>query len=202
MSTVPKVKRRVVPTLIVDSESEDEVVVSRKVKKNAPSFFVEDMAPLHKSRVKHKKRDLPQFAVDDFLPMIKDVPEAVLAPVHKRKTKGNIESALGEASTHYKEHVATLYEKDAVDEIVKRAVRLGYETQRGGDNIRRGLQKRGSDDAHGNHHLALANFNDYVKHFASMKTHSRGVSMLQYLQKNFDKGMYFSSKTKRFRRKR
>lgn len=207
MSGIPKIKRRVVPTLIVDTDSDSEFKHSKshaKISKtNVPSFFVEDMAPLHKSRRKHRKQDLPQHAVDDFLPKVKDMPiEQLIKKKTVRKGGGNIERTLGEQSTYFKDHVASLYKKDAVDDLIKRAIKLGYETQKGGDNIRRGIQRRNVDDAHGNHHLALTNFNDYVKHFASMKAHSKGVSMLQYLKKNFEKGMYFSTLTKRFRRKK
>ena len=102
-------------------------------------------------------------------------------------------------STHYQKHYNSLLEKGAVDKIRKRAVEMGYEKERKARPVT-AKRKDDEDDAHGSHHEHLSSFSEYVKHFSSMKTHSKGVTLLDYLRKNFDKHMYFSSKTKRFRK--
>lgn len=99
-------------------------------------------------------------------------------------------------SVKYQKHLEAVHGKDYVSKLNKRAVELGYEKER-----KKPIKKRADDsDDHGSHHEHLSDFKDYIKAFARMKTHSNGVTMYDYLKKNFDKGMYLSAKTKRFRK--
>lgn len=99
-------------------------------------------------------------------------------------------------SIKYQKHLEAVQGKDYVQELNKRAVELGYEKER-----KKPAKRRVEDGGdHGSHHEHLSDFKDYIKAFARMKTHSKGVSMYDYLKKNFDRGMYLSAKTNRFRK--
>ena len=112
-------------------------------------------------------------------------------------TKGALDK--GEWSTRMQDHYKSLHQKDAVQKIRERAVAMGYEKERK-PRIRKSENSRSDNSDHGSHHEHLHSFSEYVKHFASMKNHSKGVTLLDYLRKNYEKNMYLSSKTKRFRR--
>jgi hypothetical protein len=111
-------------------------------------------------------------------------------------TKGSLQQ--NQWSTTTQDHFKALHRKDAVKKIRERAVALGYEKER----KERGGRKGMDDGDHGGHHEHLSDFSEYVLYFVGMRPHSRGVSLLDYLRKNFEKGMYFSSRTKRFRKLR
>jgi hypothetical protein len=122
------------------------------------------------------------------------VPTHVVEEDIGASSKGALQKS--EWSTRYQDHYKTLHEKGAVDKIRQRAIALGYEKER---KVRVRSKKRADDGDHGTHDATLHHFGDYLKAFLSMRAHSKGVSMLDYLQKMFKKNMYFSSKTKRFR---
>lgn len=129
---------------------------------------------------KVKRRVVPTHYVDD-------IPSS---------PKGELKKS--QWSTRTQDHFKGLHDKDAIQKIRERAVALGYEKERKPRS--KSSSKRGDNENHGSHQDHLHSFSDYVKHFASMKNHSRGVTLLDYLKKNFDKHLYLSSKTKRFRR--
>lgn len=136
---------------------------------------------MNQSAPKVKKRIVPTQILDD----------------QPKSVKGALQK--GEWSTRYADHHKGLYEKDAIEKIRERAVALGYEKAR---KVRPRSKRNDDDGDHGTHKEHLSNFGEYVKYFTSMKPHSKGVSMLDYLRKMYEKHMYLSSKTKRFRRAR
>ncbi len=52
---------------------------------------------------------------------------------------------------------------------------------------------------HGTHHEHLNSWPSYVLHYCEMKKINKDQSIYALLKKNYDKGRYYSSKTKRFR---
>lgn len=121
------------------------------------------------------------------------VPMHIVENDEKKVTKP-ITSAYSETT---QKHFKTLYHKDVEEELRKRAVKLGYEKER---KPRSHKKKKDSHHDHGTHHEHMDSFSSYIKHFATMKSHSKGVSLYDYLRKNYDKHLYFSSTTKRFRK--
>lgn len=107
----------------------------------------------------------------------------------------------GGQSIKYKKHLEALhFDKDYVSNLQKRAVELGYEKE---PKRKRTAKKRSEPNVdHGSHHEHMGSFKDFVTAFAKMKTHSKGVSMYEYLKRNFEKGLYMSSQTKRWRKAR
>ena len=105
----------------------------------------------------------------------------------------------GGQSTKYKKHLEALHsDKDYLSNLQKRAVELGYEKE---SKRKRTAKKRSEPDVdHGDHHEHMGSFKDFVTAFAKMKTHSKGVSMYEYLKRNFEKGLYMSARTKRWRK--
>lgn len=55
---------------------------------------------------------------------------------------------------------------------------------------------------HGTHWQHLHSFQEYLIEFCKLKKHNKTQTMYDYLKNNFDKGLYYSTKTKRFRRYR
>ena len=106
----------------------------------------------------------------------------------------------GGQSTKYKKHLEAMHsDKNYIANLQKRAVALGY--GKVSNAPKRQSKKRSEPHVdHGDHHEHMGSFKDFVTAFAKMKTHSKGVSMYEYLKRNFEKGLYMSSQTKRWRK--
>ena len=91
--------------------------------------------------------------------------------------------------------------KDYEKELRERAVKLGYEKERK-ERKKSSTRKKEKvpEESHGSHREFLNDFNTYVVEFAKMKAHAKGVSLFDYLKKNFKDGKYLSRASKRFRR--
>ena len=108
----------------------------------------------------------------------------------------------GGQSTKYKKHLEAMHsDKDYLAKLQRRAVEMGYEKESKAPK-KRSKRRTESDIDHGDHHEHMGSFKDFVTAFAKMKTHSKGVSMYEYLKRNFEKGLYMSSRTKRWRKAR
>jgi hypothetical protein len=57
---------------------------------------------------------------------------------------------------------------------------------------------------HGDHYKYLSNIDEYIAHYCQMKKHPGKVNqtLYAYLKAQFTKGLYYSARTKRFRRYR
>lgn len=108
----------------------------------------------------------------------------------------------GGRSVKYEKHLKGLHDKDYMDKLEKRAVELGYGKAKKPRSVSGSASKKNriDDGNHGSHGEHLNDFRDYVKEFAKMKSHSKKESVHDYLKRNFDKGLYFSTATKRFRK--
>ena len=102
----------------------------------------------------------------------------------------------GGQSVKYKKHLEALHDKDYHKKLNERANKLGY------SGTSKATKSRASKEHvdHGNHGEHLHDMKEYVKEFVKMKAHSKGVSVYDYLKKQFGKGYYLSSATKRFRK--
>ena len=108
----------------------------------------------------------------------------------------------GGRSTKYEKHLKQLHDADYVKRLEKRAVELGYQSERKKRSPSRSgkAAKRPDNRDHGSHHEHLSSLSDYIKAYSRMKTHSKGKSVYDYLKQNFEKGLYYSPLTHRFRR--
>lgn len=129
---------------------------------------------------KEKRRVVPTLVVESS------------APEAKKSSKTALKSEYSERTQN---HFKTLYHKDVEEQLRDRAVKLGYEKPR---KPRPASKKERKD--HGTHHEHMDTFGHYVKHWTTMKVHSKGVTLYDYLRKNYDKHLYLSSATKRFRK--
>lgn len=121
------------------------------------------------------------------------VPIHIVDEEERKEEKKPLKSAYSETTQN---HFKTLYAKDVESQLRERAVKLGYEKAR----KPRPASKKSNHVDHGSHHEHMDSLSGYIKHFTTMKSHSKGVSLYDYLKKNYDKHLYMSSSTKRFRK--
>lgn len=148
---------------------------------------------------KEKRRIVPIQVIDEER---KEAEPSQKQDAWERKAERHSKRAgmEGGQSTKYRKHLEAMHtDKDYLAKLHKRAVEKGYEKE--SKKPPRSRSKHADID-HGTHHEHMGSFKDFVAAFTRMKTHSKGVSMYDYLKRNFDKGLYMSSTTKRWRKMR
>jgi hypothetical protein len=112
------------------------------------------------------------------------------------KAAGNISKDPIKQSVVFKKHLEGLNEKNYINDLETRAVKLGYAKSKTGKP--RVIKDKHAK--HGTHHLYLNDFNQYVVHYCGLVKKNKTATILEYLKKQFDLKRYYSSTTKRFRK--
>ena len=147
-----------------------------------------------------KRRIIPVQVVDAPPP----------SPVKKDKWARKAEKHLkragmeGGRSVTYEKHLKSVHDPDYHKSVVQRALDLGYERSGKKVSSKSSSKSTKARDVreHGSHHEHLSDWSNYIKEFARMKSHSKGVSIYEYLKKQFKNGLYYSPITRRFRKYR
>jgi hypothetical protein len=140
-----------------------------------------------------KRRIVPMLVVDE-----KKSSSPVKVGVVKKKKEHDLRP-----SHLYDDFLEAVHKPGYADYARDRAVKLGYEKARKPVSAEKQAQqkkKKENHAEHGNHYEYMGNINEYIAKWARMKAHGKGKSVYEYLKQNYDKGLYLSAKSKRFRK--
>jgi hypothetical protein len=143
---------------------------------------------------KEKRRIVPMLVVDEK----KSSSPAKAAAVAPKKKEHDMRP-----SHLYNDFLEAVHKPGYADYARDRAVQLGYEKARKPVSEEKQAQrkkKKESHAEHGSHYEHMGNINEYIAKWAHMKAHGKGKSVYEYLKQNYDKGLYLSAKSKRFRK--
>lgn len=116
-----------------------------------------------------------------------------IAPVLVVEEKANLSSA-PKQSVVYEEFLKKASAPSYIADLEERAVKLGY------SKAKKARKPRKPKEV-GKHAEFLNSFADYALEFLRLHKH-RKETYYSYLKKHFDKGEYYSDKSKRFRKVR
>lgn len=112
---------------------------------------------------------------------------------------GNL-SAAPKQSEVYSSFLKGVSAPGYLESLEKRATELGYQKAKKPKKPRASKPKKGVDPASMKHAEHLSSFKDYAVEFIKLKKHKKGETLHEHLKKHFDKGEYYNTGTKRFRR--
>ena len=105
-------------------------------------------------------------------------------------------------STYHEEFLKYVTDKHYLKELKQRAIAKGYEKESKKRKItgEKKPRKEKAEKDHGSHFEHLNSLRDYIKEFVKLKSHRKGMTVFEYLEKQFNSGKYYSPTSRRFRK--